>query len=353
MAVLVKNKNPRKPYTVRYRLEGRQRERSFATSREATEFRIKFEHDSREQSFVDPRLGAERFRVASDRWLARHPGSPRTRTIYGSVLRSHVLPALGDRTLRQVASDREAVQVLLLVTMPAAKAGPSWVRSAYQAISGVVNDAVRSGRLASSRLGGIALPAVRAKAEFVFPAHAQLVTMVAEMPEPYRLTIWLMRGCGLRPGEALAVRGEGFGDGTLRLTDQMLTNGTYGPLKARTADEYRDVPVPAYVAARVAESGAEGRLFAPLDRRTYSKWFSKARDAAGIASDFTPHSLRHVFASVSLANGIPITDVSKWLGHRNINMTYTIYGHLVPSSFETARAVLDAEYQEWARDSQA
>ncbi len=28
-----------------------------------------------------------------------------------------------------------------------------------------------------------------------------------------------------------------------------------------------------------------------------------------------PHSLRHLYASTALAEGIPITEVSRWLGH--------------------------------------
>jgi hypothetical protein len=43
----------------------------------------------------------------------------------------------------------------------------------------------------------------------------------------------------------------------------------------------------------------------------------------------------------SLARGIPITEVSRWLGYRSIEVTHQIYGHLVPTSWDRARAVLD------------
>jgi integrase len=43
----------------------------------------------------------------------------------------------------------------------------------------------------------------------------------------------------------------------------------------------------------------------------------------------------------SLAHGIPITEVSRWLGHKSIEVTHQIYGHLVPSSWDRARTVLD------------
>jgi integrase len=69
---------------------------------------------------------------------------------------------------------------------------------------------------------------------------------------------------------------------------------------------------------------------------------------AGIPSGFRPHSLRHAFASVVLARGIPITDVAQWLGHKDINETYRTYGHLVPNAADRAVAALDAEYAEWS-----
>ena len=43
--------------------------------------------------------------------------------------------------------------------------------------------------------------------------------------------------------------------------------------------------------------------------------------------EFIPHSLRHLYASTSLAEGIPITEVSRWLGHKSIEVTHQIYGN--------------------------
>jgi integrase len=34
--------------------------------------------------------------------------------------------------------------------------------------------------------------------------------------------------------------------------------------------------------------------------------------------------------------------VSRWLGHKSIEVTQQIYGHLVPTSFDRARTALDA-----------
>lgn len=69
MSVIVRGKNPNKPYTVRFWVDGRQRERSFRTRKEADDFKIKTDHDVRAQIFVDDRAGRQRFADAATAWL--------------------------------------------------------------------------------------------------------------------------------------------------------------------------------------------------------------------------------------------------------------------------------------------
>jgi integrase len=112
------------------------------------------------------------------------------------------------------------------------------------------------------------------------------------------------------------------------------------------------MPAPAYlleaVDRHVSEHGTrDGYLLAGarvpfVQHRGYLKSFTRAAQLAGIPEGFTPHSLRHVFASALLARGVPITDVAEWLGHRSIEVTYRIYGHLVPSAWGRAREALNA-----------
>ncbi|GGU41082.1 hypothetical protein GCM10010211_00040 [Streptomyces albospinus] len=56
---------------------------------------------------------------------------------------------------------------------------------------------------------------------------------------------------------------------------------------------------------------------------------------------YTPHTLRHFFASTALAHGVPLHEVSRWLGHTSIKTTVDIYGHLVPAAWERCRQALE------------
>ncbi len=53
------------------------------------------------------------------------------------------------------------------------------------------------------------------------------------------------------------------------------------------------------------------------------------------------YSLRHFFASTCLTNGIPITDVAEWMGHKSLDITFKIYRRLMPGSIGKAVKILD------------
>ena len=63
---------------------------------------------------------------------------------------------------------------------------------------------------------------------------------------------------------------------------------------------------------------------------------------AEISKPFTLHQLRHTFATQTLNAGVPITVVSKWLGHANVSVTYNTYIHVLESAETTAVALLEA-----------
>ncbi|MET8333291.1 site-specific integrase [Streptosporangium canum] len=176
---------------------------------------------------------------------------------------------------------------------------------------------------------------------------------------PLAAAVWVMAGCGLRAGEAFALTEDClmFGGRRLRIHEQVTQKHGLAPLKHRKEDDYRDIPLPLFVRAIITAhveahgTNPDGYLF--RGRRTvhvhhevFRKAFKAAAKVAGLPDDFTPHGLRHAFASMQLAQRIPITDVSAWLGHNDINTTYQIYGHLVEEAWDRALEVMETAYQE-------
>jgi integrase len=351
-------------WVVRYRTTGgrssRQHEQSFGSDlREAEDFALKVEHDKRAHVFVDPKAGRVLFRDAAEIWLDQHLGADSSIATYRSVLRAHINPAIGGKQIGAIR--REDIKALI-AAMHRKGLSASRIGCAHLVASAVLAEAVRDKKLAESPCTGIRLPGVVTAADFILPALTQIEAVAAGLPPDWAATVWLMHGCGLRIGEALAVslrcrinKGK-----TLRVREQVNPGADLRPLKFRTAGEFRDIPLPEYVSdavdKHVAEHGTtpdgymfQGRKYKLVVRRSYQEDFQRAAARAGLPPEFIPHSLRHFYASTALAEGIPITEVSRWLGHKSIEATHQIYGHLVPSSFDRARTALDAAHQKSRR----
>ena len=344
------------PWIVRYRTPGgrasRQREQSFGDDlREAEDFLLKVEHDKKARVFIDPKAGTATFRAEAEAWLAHHLGADSSISTYQSVLRAHVYPAIGDRQIRVIRRDDVKA---LIAAMSRKGLGASRIGCAHLVISAVFNEAVRNKKLAESPCTHIPLPGVAYAADFTFPEYDELEALAAGLPADWAATVWLMHGCGLRIGEALAVRTRcRINRGTtLRVREQVNPAAQLRPLKSRAEGQFRDIPLPLYVSEAIdkhvtdhgtTEDGYlfQGRKHKHVTRRTYQQDFERAAAKAGLPPEFIPHTLRHCYASTALACGIPITEVSRWLGHIGIEVTHQIYGHLVPTSWDRARTVLD------------
>jgi integrase len=344
------------PWIVRYRTQGgrasRQREQSFADDRrEAEDFLLKVEHDKRAHVFIDPKAGRVTFRAEAEAWLGHHLGADITITGYRSVLRWHVYPAIGDRQIRAIR--REDIKEIV-ATMTRKGLSASRIGQAHLVINAVFNETVRNKKLAESPCTDIPVPAIARAADFILPDDGQLEALAAGLPPDWAATIWLMYGCGLRIGEALAVttRCRISQDTALRIREQVNPTAQLRPLKFRVTGQFRDIPLPAYVAEAIDKHVAghgttpdgylfQGRRHKHVTRRTYQEDFTRAAGNAGLPPEFIPHSLRHCYASIALARGIPITEVSRWLGHKSIEVTHQTYGHLIPASWDRARTVFD------------
>jgi integrase len=361
-------------WTLRYWADGKQRERSFKDEvrngrtaygsgrKLAQDAQLKLTVDKRagDKTFADYAKGGKaNFGDAAEAFIRRLPVSDRSKDSYLSTYSKHVKQAFGGRTLAQVANDRDAVLDLLTETMGDLSISPR--RQARMIIEGTLDEAVKAGKIREHHVDGIELADNGTKhdrTDFVFPAHAQ-VKFVAGGNEQTRgagICVWLMRGCGLRIEEALAVEKSDFREnGTiLRVYQQATRDGMdTGPLKKRKRGEFRDIPVPTWLWDMVKDL-PDGPIMPGNGDRKYQQYgtvyerFMNAAEKAGIPKGFVPHSLRHAFASAMLSKGIPITDVAHWLGHRDVRVTFRIYGHLVPSAAARAIAVLDEEYAEWS-----
>ena len=86
---------------------------------------------------------------------------------------------------------------------------------------------------------------------------------------------------------------------------------------------------------------------APLDPPTVTHTFTKTVRRAGL--EVRLHDLRHTYASIMLAAGVNIKQISVNLGHSNVSVTLNIYSHLLPGAGQSAAEQFDRLLEPWTK----
>jgi len=81
----------------------------------------------------------------------------------------------------------------------------------------------------------------------------------------------------------------------------------------------------------------------PLDPSNFRHSLERVTERAGLGV-WTPHELRHTAASLMIASGVALKQVSEALGHSSIAITADVYGHLLAPSTATADAMAAVMY---------
>ena len=141
----------------------------------------------------------------------------------------------------------------------------------------------------------------------------------------FRTMTILLANTGLRLGEACAIKKANIRFDSLEI--KVMGKGR----------KQRVVPISEYVAqvlkAWVKQDGHSEWLFPAnnaqgyWDKGSFEKTFKQQCRHCGV-KPFTPHALRHYFATHCLRNGARLEVVSRLLGHASIAITADIYTHI-------------------------
>ncbi|MFK0297151.1 tyrosine-type recombinase/integrase [Streptomyces sp. NPDC090442] len=333
---------------------------------QAWQFAARVEHLKDQGLFLDPKRGAVTVRAYAADWLERRLVGENTHRNYDSFLRLHLLPQLGRKTLAAV----ERADIDRFFAALSTRLSASTVHDRMTLVRNLFQTAVDERRIPRSPVDGAKLPRVGTGAvdEDAIPTREEVDLIAGHIGPYYRLSVYLQAGAGLRVSEALAFATQCRRAGILREQVRRTAHRAdcpdrFVPLKHRTPAAYRDVPLPAFLEQEIeahlrrwgaTSVGGRDVLFARRGAAagamptatTYGADFRRAVRAAGLLGrdrtlKYTPHTLRHFFASTALAHGVPLHEVSRWLGHASIKTTVDIYGHLVPAAWERCRQALE------------
>jgi integrase len=320
---------------------------------------------------VDP---ACTLRDYATRWLAANAAEwkPRTARSYRDTLMLHVLPfpigrdaVLGNLRVSRV--QKAHVKALLATKRGEGRARNS-VRIIHATLRALLNEAVEDqlltvnpaatlGRRARRLAGSTAARQDQIKAF----TSAQLETFLAAAKGSPLHPLYLTGArAGLRLGELCALQ---LGD--LRLADRhadirrsLGQDGTLGTPKSgcgRSVDLSAQLTeaLAAIVAGRKEEKLRRGwkemppwafvtATGTPYSQRNVLRDFKAVLTRAKLPTHFSPHSLRHTFASLHLLNGASVYYVQQQLGHSSIKLTVDTYGRWLKMRDTAAADRLDS-----------
>jgi integrase len=279
-------------------------------------------------------------------WLAHLTGKLGTQEKYAEIMRVHWLPTLGHVPLQQLS--RATIKNVL-----ATKASESYARTTIELMVSVLraclNAAMEDGLLTTNPAASMGQwvggkPSKRVQA-FTRKELAHLLkTALAVMPHHYPLVLLLAR-TSLRLGEALTLQA-----GDITIPEACLwVRRTWGSRQAQGEERFNSpkggkerrvdmspqlvqamqqhitqaAPVtwlwPTVVGEPMSAMGFYTDVWRPLMR------------ASGLTYR-NPHTLRHTYASLLIAQGASLAYVKEQLGHASIKITVDTYGHLIPGS---------------------
>lgn len=351
---------------------GRRQQVSFDAKEAALDFCAERRRARQRQRFTafDPEIMLAAY---AETWLETRPVKITTRQRYEAALRLHVLPALGGLRVTEITRDRvrrflaeklgdsgASLQGRRLTLKERGKTRAlhrNSIRHMLKLLSGVLNAAVSDQLLPANPLQGLGRELFgRTRRGFTSKVRAMdagqlgafLVTARAR-PETFP-AFAVMAMTGLRLGEAAALRAEDveLKGGRVRVARQLS-----GSLK--TPESERDVDAPSALLDLLRTLVAERRESAFRAGREPSPWLlfpdlplrpgrrdetrighrlrrdmERALRAAELPTAFTPHSLRHTYASRLISDGVSPEYVRRQLGHANIGITLDLYGRWLP-----------------------
>lgn len=215
---------------------------------------------------------------------------------------------------------------------------PATINRSLNATSSFCSFLLRAGRLARNPVDGIVKPKKQRKLPSVPSLEDCRHLLHAADGERERAMLLLLMGAGLRRAELLDLKLR-----DLSVDLRQLTVSAKG-------DKQRLIFLPdeaasalgAYLAIRTAESDwlFVNRAGQRIGNTSFCRLFRRILRRAGLEDkDFTPHRLRHFYATQLLRSAVDVKTVQEMLGHADLGTT-SLYLHSDDNSKKAAAAAL-------------
>lgn len=333
-------------YRVMWREDGKQRSKTFDDRLEAKDEALKLEKGETVVS------GKHTFGELAKRFLhdCRADVKASTYSFYKQTLDNHLLPVWKNKKLSTL---RKTHAIDMKATLQESVSA-STARNVLVVATRVLNHGIELEWLERNVAAQIRKPKVK-KREIRILSEIEQRALIKVATSAYKMLFHLALHSGLRKGELLGLQWESVNleTGTIYVREQFSHGAVTTP---KTDAGRRYVPIDGDTTEQLKRWRAVARR--PLDdldlvfssgtghylsaSNVNSREFKPALKRAGLPSSIRFHDLRHTYASMAIANDVPLNDLKVVLGHSSISVTADIYGHLVESSHDRIRSAFAA-----------
>jgi integrase len=184
----------------------------------------------------------------------------------------------------------------------------------------------------------------------------QIQGIVNNLPEKYRIMVWIGYWTGMRPSEILGLTWEqlDFENEKIKIDRQLSrdTSLVHEPKGLKTKASARTIGFPKVLQAEIKDHVdkfgfgphnliLQNRVGGILRYPDARRLFSNAAKGTGLAVGQSLHQLRHTCVSTMASLGISPKEIQAWVGHKSIVETMDVYGHLFPDATNKVAARLD------------
>lgn len=283
--------------------------------------------------------------------------TPGTVSKYRRVAEQSWLPELGSVPTKLITRDAVRKWIAKQRTTPLARGEGTYstksIRNQHAILSATLQHEVDEGRLDRNVAKGVKMPSDKQRTlEPVFLTEDQFLTLLACIPDHYKLLVMTLYGTGMRWGEATALTPSALQfdvhPATVRVTRAWKQGEDSKPYLGtpKTKRSLRTITLPANLAKEL-ESACEGLkpddliFTSPSGKNIrsgpfHTRVWQPAVKAANLGVAPRIHDLRHSHASWLIASGVSLPVVQRRLGHESIQTTVNVYGHLAPDAYAGA-----------------
>ena len=299
------------------------------------------------------------FSVYAEQWLRNHGHDiqPSTKRSYEQLLRLHVTPRFGCKPLSKIT--RDDVKEFVSAISETDNHSRNTVRLILTTLRAVLSAAVEDNLIESNPASKVGKFNKRergeskAQAMTLSEAQAFLSAAVEVCPDYYPLFFTALRS-GLRKSELIALKWGDiqFGDSEDGKNRFILVQRNYymGHFGISKTHECRRVDMTKQLRQvlmahkenallrgfQLGKTSIADELVFPSEAGTPicpdnigPRYMEPALEQAGLRK-FRFHDLRHTFGSLLIQAGVSPAYVQKQMGHRSIQITIDVYGHLIP-----------------------